>query len=441
MEHQQNISPILEAAWSKFSQLDAASVKRSQAFMRLRRWIATFGVLATLFAIFTAIYPQGYSEIIGLVLRVLLILSPIAASVLAAYTNKFYSSGDWLIARAGAEETLKDIYLYRTILQNDPSRRTWLERRMGEIQRSVYHGMNGELVMEPYKGTLPPPPRFDPKYPNCDPGFNDLSGEEYFTYRLENELNWHVKKVNQLQKQRIRLQVLILGSGATGAFLAALGAVDNSISIWVALTASLTTTFLGWEQLKNLDVVVRNYSKVILELSIIADHWKNLEGEERTQTEFYKMVDAAEDILWSRNVEYIKAMQEALKESNLEKEASLINRVIAEQREADHRLKKSMEDSFIEHTTNLLDSSTTKLGETFKQTLGTLAEEASSDVVQAELAAMKEAMRQMAQKIGLASSLEKISEDYENIEISADTPRGVLNDILARYPKTDDVKG
>ncbi len=441
MEKQQNVTPILEVAWSKFAQLDAASVKRSQSFMKLRQWIAVFGVLATLFAIFTAIYPENFPEIFGLVLRVLLILAPITASVLAAYTNKFYSSGDWLIARAGAEETLKDIYVYRTILQNDPSRRIWLEERTGEIQRSVYRGMNGELVMEPYKGPLPPPPRFDPKYPNCDPGFNDLTGEEYFNYRLQNELNWHIKKINQLQKQRVRLQVLILGSGAAGAFIAALGAVDNSISIWVALTASLTTTFLGWEQLKNLDVVVRNYSKVILELNIISDHWKNLEGEERTQTEFYKMVEATEDILWSRNVEYIKAMQEALKESNLEKEASLINRVIAEQREADQRLKQSMEDSLIEHTNKILDASTTKLGETFEQSLGTLAEEASSDVVQAELAAMKAAVQRMAEKFGLVSSLNEISEEYEDVEINADTPRGVLNDILARYPKTEEVKG
>jgi hypothetical protein len=438
MEMQTNIAPILEAAWSKFAQFDAASVKRSQSYTKLRQWIAVFGVLATLFAIITTFYPASFPAVGGFVLKILLITSPITASLLAAYTNKFFSSGDWLITRAGAEEALKDIYFYRTILQNDPARRSWLEKRMSEIQRSVYRGMNGELVMETYKGALPPPPRFDPNYPNSDPGFHDLTGEEYFRYRLESELNWHVKKVNQKQKERTRLQVLILCAGAAGALLAALG---GGFTIWVALTASLTTTFLGWEGLKNLDLVVRNYSKVILELNIIADHWKNLEGEERTQTEFYKMVEATEDMLWSRNVEYIKAMQEALKESNLEKEASLINRVIDEQREADRRLKKSMEDSVVGETVQSLNESTETLGETLDDAMGSLAEEASSNIVQAELAAMKDVIEELAGKMGLSSSLKSIAEEYDEVEIDKDTPRSVLNDVMSRYPKTNEVNG
>ncbi|NJN80736.1 MAG: SLATT domain-containing protein, partial [Anaerolineales bacterium] len=270
------------------------------------------------------------------------------ASLLAAFANKFFSTGDWLIARAGAEETLKDIYMYRTILQDNPNRRAWLEKRLNRIQRSVYRGMNGELVMEAYKGEVPPPPRFDGKIPANDSGFHDLNGDEYYKFRLENELNWHIKKVNQKQKERTRLQLLILGSGAAGAILAALG---GAFTLWVALAASLTTTLLGWQELKNLDLVVRNYSKVIMELSIISDHWKNLEAEERTRSEFYKMVNSAEDILWSRNVEYIKAMQEALKDSSLDEEASLINRVIQEQRDADRRFKKSMEDAVVGQVT------------------------------------------------------------------------------------------
>ena len=105
--------------------------------------------------------------------------------------------------------------------------------------------------------------------------------------------------------------------------------------MWVALAAAFSAAFIGWQELRSLDSVVRNYSKVVLELNIIFDHWKNLEGEERNQTEFYKTVRSTEDILWSQNVEYIKAMQEALRDSDLEEEASLVNRVIKEQRDSD----------------------------------------------------------------------------------------------------------
>lgn len=437
-----NKTPILEVAWRKFAQYDDASVKRTAAFTNLRRWIAILGVLATLFAILTSIFSDSLPPIGGLILKFLLVAAPILASLLAAYTNEFFSSGDWLVARAGAEEILKDIYMYRTILRDSPKRREWLEKRLAQVQRSVYRGMNGELVMESFKGAVPPKPRFNPEDPKNDNGFSDLTGDEYFKFRLENELNWHVKKVNAKQRERTRLQMLIYISGAVGALLAAIG---DGLTIWVALTAAFTSAFLGWQQLKNLELVVKNYSKVIMELGIISDHWKNLEAEERTQTEFNRMVRATEDVLWSRNVEYIKAMQEALKDSSLDEEASLINRVIEEQREADQRFRKGIEDVVVGETTDAMGSASEKLTEAFEEAFGSLAEEASSDVVQAELAAMREAIQnfgeQIARRFGLSTSLQTIAEEYKDVDISGDTPRGVLNSLLARYPKSGEVKG
>lgn len=438
----QQIPPILEVAWTEFGQLGNASGKRAKAYTNLRKAIATFGVLATLFAILSVKYPANFPAIGALILKLLLIASPILASALAAYVNKFFYSGDWLITRAGSEEILKEIYVYRTILQNSPTRRVWLEKRLGEIQRSVYRGMNGELIMDAYTGIIPPPPRFNADDPNSDPGFHDLSGEEYFKYRLQDQLNWHVMRVNQRQQERIRLQVLIIGSGIAGALLAAFG---GELTLWVALAASFTATFIGWQELRNLDVVVRNYSKVIVELRIISDHWRNLEAGERTQSEFNKMVRSTEDILWSQNVEYIKAMQEALKESDLEKEAGLINRVIQEQSDSDQRLKQSIEDGVVEQTKTAMEDSNETINETFKEALGSLAEEASSELVQAELASMQaaiqDALKNVTERSGLSSSLKAIETEFKDVQIGSNTPMSVLNDLISRYPKTTDAKG
>jgi hypothetical protein len=438
----QQIPPILEVAWTEFGQLGNASGKRAKAYNNLRKAIATFGVLATLFAILSVKYPANFPVIGALILKLFLIASPILASALAAYVNKFFYSGDWLITRAGSEEILKEIYIYRTILQNSPTRRVWLEKRLGEIQRSVYRGMNGELIMDAYTGVLPPPPRFNADDPNSDPGFHDLSGEEYFKYRLQDQLNWHVMRVNQRQNERIRLQVLIIGSGIAGALLAAFG---GELTLWVALAASFTATFIGWQELRNLDVVVRNYSKVIVELRIISDHWRNLEAEERTQSEFNKMVRSTEEILWSQNVEYIKAMQEALKESDLEKEAGLINRVIQEQSDSDQRRKQSIEDGVVEQTKTSMEDSNETISETFKEALGSLAEEASSELVQAELASMQaaiqDALKNVTERTGFSSSLKAIETEFKDVQIGSNTPMSVLNDLISRYPKTTDAKG
>jgi hypothetical protein len=250
---------------------------------------------------------------------------------------------------------------------------------------------------------------------------------------VEQQYKWHSARVVKRQAERKRLQVFILAAGVLGAVFSVI------LPLWVALTASLIAVFTGWQQLRNLDAVVKNYSKVRIELGIILDHWKNLTSREKTQTEFFNMVKSTEDIMWSQNVEYIKAMQEALKESDLDEDASLINRVIKEARESDQRLKKSFEDSVVNFTREKLGESEETLSENFDTAIHNLAEEASSELVQAELASMQEAIREKFSS--LTASLKEIAEEFADVEIGRDTPPSVINDLLSRYPKSQDAMG
>jgi len=438
MENQnQEPAPILQVAWNRHAQLDAYSSKRSKTNLRFRRWIGALSILATFFAIVTTYLPSDQPSLISVSLKGLLVLTPILASALAAFGSKNLASGDWLVARAGAEEIKKEIYTYRSVLKNTPNRHIWMENRLAEIQRSVYRGMNGEMVIPPYEGKLPV--HYKQEDVNSDPGFTDLMGNDYFRYRLEPQLDWHVRKVHKFQQERVRLQVFILLSGVAGAFLAVF------FPLWTALAAAFTAVLIGWQELRNLDSVVRNYSKVIMELSILFDHWKNISENEQTDTEFYKMVRSAEDLLWSQNVEYIKAMQEALKDSDLEEQASLVNQVIREARESDHRLKRNMRDAVVDFTADRLEEAEETLTEEFKDALSSLAEEASSDLVQAELAAMRKAAQEfsenLANKLGLSNALEEIFAEFKGVDVSVTTPRETLNNLLARYPKNSEVKG
>jgi len=440
--------PILQVAWARFSELDINASARTASHLNKRRWIAALGVLATLFAILAQSFPYPPKDgtpaligLIGLTFRILLVLTPLIGSAMAAFTKAFYSAGDWLIMRAGAEEVLKEIYFFRTILQKEPSRRTYIEKRLAEIQRQLYRSMGGEFVLNPYKGEFHS--RYYPSDPSSDFGYEDLTGEEYFKYRVENQLAWHRSRVRVRQSERVRLQVLILISGVVGAFLAALG---GTISIWVALTASLTAAFLGWQELRNIDLVVKNYSKVIIELTVIYDHWLNLEQEERTDAEFFRMVRSTEEVLWAQNMEYIKSMQEALKEADLDEEAGLINRVIKESVDSAQRTKQAMADSLVDYTKETLEQAEGKIEETFKAALGSLAEEASSELVQQELEAMSQAVVEMAENAmarvsSLTSSLADIAKEFAHVDIGRDTTKEELNAILSRYPKSNDVKG
>jgi hypothetical protein len=436
-------APILNIAWTRYAQLNEVSGRRSLAYRRLRIWIATLGILATLFAIVTQLFfsNPGQPSLPGIVVKAFFILTPLVASALATFGTRAFKNGDWLITRAAAEEYLKEIYFYRTILQKRNSRRTYLENRINEIQKRLFRGLGGELTFPSYEGPIPP--YYNPKNPDSDPGFEDLKGDEYFKFRLQDQLRWHVREVNEYKRERSLLTFLVIAAGLAGAFLAGWG---GALSIWVALTASITAALIGWQELRNVDAVIKNYSKVILELTSLNDHWLNLEPEERSTAEFYKIVRGCEEVLWAQNTEYIKSMQEALKDASLEEEASLINRVIKESVASDERTKQAIRDELVDFTKETLQETEQKTEETFKATLGSLAEEASSEIVQQELAAMGQAMVQTAENViqhtsAFTASLAQIAGEFANVEVDRDTTKEQVNAILSRYPKTSDVKG
>lgn len=442
--------PILELAWQNYADLDLAADRRTQGFYKLRKWIAWLGIIATLFAILTQQFflkldipnpPFKYYALVGLGFKVLFIAVPIIASAFAAFATKFYSNGSWLIYRAGSEEVKKEIYIYRTILPKDKSRRDYLEKRLGEIQRKVYSNLGGEYALEPYKGPLPA--SYKANKPNSDPGFHDLSGDEYVAYRLKHQLDWHNNKIVQRRQERSAMTIAILAAGAVGAMLAALG---GFLAIWVALSASATAALLGWQELKKVDEIIKNYSKVVLELSIIHNHWQNLEPGERTPQEFETMVLGCERVLWTQNREFIRSMQAALRQADLEKDAALINEIIQESVDSTQRAKEKVQGNIIETTKGFLADSEQLLDETSQQVLGTLAAEASSEVVQEELAAMGQAITETAENLvgrvsGFAAALAQSAQDYAHVNIGKDTDKEELNTILASLPKTNDVKG
>jgi len=435
-------TPILEIAWLRHADLDLAADKRSKGFYNIRKWIAWLGVLATLFAIFTE---RQFFSPLSATLQVgadyLFVAIPVLASIFAAFATKFYSNGDWWVYRAGSEEIKKEIYLYRTILPKDKTRRDYLEKRLGEIQRKIFRNLGGEFAFEGYQGPLPS--NYNPRNPNSDPGFQELTGEEYVRYRLKHQLDWHNNRINQRKRERLMMTVYILSMGGLGALLAALG---GPLAIWVALTASVTAALLGWQELRNVDQTIKNYSKVVMELTLLYNHWQNLEPEERTATEVQKTVLSCERILWAQNREYIRSMQEALREADLEKDAALINQVIKESADSAERAKEKMHENIIETHQGFLVETEQKLDATAQTVLGTLAAEASSEIVQKELDAMGQAISEKIEDVmerasSFVSSITQVKEEYSHVEISKDTTMEELNTILAKYPKTNEVKG
>jgi hypothetical protein len=391
--------PILERAWKNYASLDRAADKRAKGFYNIRSWIVWLGILATLFAILTQqVFPEplntlnppfAYYATLGLGVKVLFVALPILASALAALATRLYSNGSWLIYRAGAEEVKKEIYIYRAILPKDTARRDYLEKRLGEIQGKVLHNLGGKkFAFEGYKGSLPS--NYNRKKTDSDPGFHDLTGEEYVRYRLKTQLEWHNSRVNQRKSERRWMAIYVLSVGGLAALLAALGGL---FGIWVALAASVTAALLAWQELRSVDAIIKNYSKVVVKLSGLYNHWQLLETDERTTAEFEKMVLGCEHVLWTQNGEYIRSMQEALNQADLEKEAALIHEMIKETADSAERAKEKMRENIIETAEEFWADTEQRMREELKQVLGTLAEQASREVVQKELESMSNVLK------------------------------------------------
>jgi len=139
-------------------------------------------------------------------------------------------------------------------------------------------------------------------------------------------------------------------------------------------------------------------------------------------------------------------MQEALREADLEKDAAFINQVIKESADSAERAKEKMHENIIETYEGFLAETEQKLDETAQTVLATLAEEASSEIVQKELDAMGQAISEKIENVmerasSFVDSITQVKDEYAHVEISKDTTMEELNTILARYPKTNDVKG
>jgi hypothetical protein len=261
------------------------------------------------------------------VLQVTLIIFPITGSVIIAYLSAFRQGQKYSAMRTGAEEVKKEIYLYRTVMQSYPNRRKWLSNRLTEIQRQVHRNSGGDVVVKPYKG-VHHNPYFDPNANDpCDEGIVDLNAGEYIKLRVEDQLNWHKRRIQIYQDMRSRFIIMILILEVIGALLASIDYLLNGIAIWDALSTAFAIAIINWKELLGLDMIVANYSKVILELNITRDQWTNREPHERTQADFYKLVRRTEGLLWSQNSHFISAMRESFEDADTEAQTIMVEMI------------------------------------------------------------------------------------------------------------------
>ncbi|HEX9731689.1 MAG TPA: DUF4231 domain-containing protein [Thermoanaerobaculia bacterium] len=324
MSSDEKSTAMLEEAWRRFAVYDFNANRLQRGFLRMRGWIATLGVLATLAAVLYAVV--SHEEHLRLTdwrfyLRLLVLATPITASVLVAMTARIDRGVAWVMVRGSAEALKREIYRYRARVgpygpeRADAGER---ERRLaGKIESITRRLASSEALREtlrPYRGTLPPPGAAAAG----DDGFSELAAEPYVAVRLHDQLGYYNRKSRRLERHYKVVQWTVVSLGGVGTFLAAAG-----LEIWVPVSISLGAALAGYLELRNVETTLASYVKGALELENVLTWWKSLAPEERAeQAARDQLVAKTEAVLQSENVDWQLEMQEALEELRSEERVS-----------------------------------------------------------------------------------------------------------------------
>ncbi|MEQ8971925.1 MAG: TRAFs-binding domain-containing protein [Coleofasciculus sp. C1-SOL-03] len=297
IEHDLNSdrSLALETAWQRYAQLKTQAAITYRQYLSLRGGAILLSAIATFLAVAIASVDRTViTAPPGRLLIISLVLVPIINVIVLAISRNPQQGQYWQILNAGAEETRKTIYLYRTLLPGQENRHQWLNERVSAIQRQVFDSLGGDLVLQPYTGNLPPDEGGEQA--TRDPGFSDLLPPDYLHYRLDAQLQQYTQELAQLNTTRRRLQIALFSFAGLSALLPVLGV---NVGIWVAFTLFLATAFTLWLEVGRIDDRVNANNQLILALNMIRDRWQSFTAAERTGEEFFQLVLATENALWN----------------------------------------------------------------------------------------------------------------------------------------------
>ncbi|MBI3158366.1 MAG: DUF4231 domain-containing protein [Chloroflexi bacterium] len=325
-------NPTLEAAWQVFADFDLNAINTQERFRRLRRWILTLGVVATVLAILyenyvaanTAIVPILNVPVAGL-FRILVVLMPITVSMLLTWASKFERGLNYVLLRGAAESLKREIYEFRAqtgeynyAANVAEPRELKLYQRVQTISERLMKTEVNKDGLVTYKGPLPPPNAVaremdttDPKKPKVkwqDDGFSVLTPEDYIRYRLADQLKFYQSKVVRHGQIVRRLNWRIILFGAIGTTLAFL-----ELEIWIAATTAIVgaiTTYLEYNQYEN---TLIGYNQAARDLESLRMWWLAVPAiEKEDYSTFERLVDNTEKVLANEHGSWIQNMKDAL---------------------------------------------------------------------------------------------------------------------------------
>ncbi|NEO89610.1 MAG: DUF4231 domain-containing protein [Moorea sp. SIO3G5] len=328
-------SPTLKRAWERQRTYSKNATAAQKRFFLLRIGILVLSVLATLLAVVHSMLVERLTESHHTVkvIHYVLLLVPIALSVLLAGAVKFDKGGNWILLRGSAEAIKREIYCYRAQV-GEYSDNTLRDAKLARKVKLISQRLKGTTVhhtsFSPYEGevsrrkrsSLNKDKKSKDKKPqeaqqhNQDDKFSDLTPENYLVWRVEDQFKWYRKRTRKLDIQLHGYQWGVYILGGVGSFLVAL---DQDT--WVAVTTAFAAAFSSFLELKRVETTLIAYNQAADDLYDISTWWHGLSDEEKLE-KFELLVISTEKTIQSENVGWVQEMNDALAELYGETEQS-----------------------------------------------------------------------------------------------------------------------
>jgi SMODS and SLOG-associating 2TM effector domain 1 len=273
----------VNGAWSAYRQCAATSAfykSQLELFTKVSLWLGIAGaVMGTVGQLLSRNPNSVATKALGIAGSLAVALAGLAATQAI--------SGDkeklWIRCRSAGESLKSAVYLYSaSVPPFDGSNRgvalaQCLERALRDLDR---------IALRPGKSDKPPP--------------GPLNVTGYIAARVDDQIDYYTRSANKYQKKADFWRYCAMAGAATSAALAVVSAMF-SLSPWVALLATVTTSITAYVKNHRYELTIGLYQATAMRLQSLKDQWLDSGKTDADKADRDSLIQRSEETLALEN--------------------------------------------------------------------------------------------------------------------------------------------
>lgn len=285
----------LMAAWRRFLDYDTISTEQKRNFIQIRSWVIVLILFTSTFAVFTTFLPEGH--FLRELLRLALIIMPVAAVAVINYASQYASTGAWVEYRVSAEIIRSQIYLYRARAGDYKDKDTFerqqlLLKAIDEANDRITQQNAALPYLQPTDDQTLTAQILERTKP--DDGVSPLTIDQYIAWRAKPQMNWYIDKIRDDYVRAKRVSWLALVIGGLGSVISAV--VPDYVGL-VAITTAAGVALAQYSSVRMYGATYGIFHQAASDLQNMLNQWEILPKSQTTPEDEANTILALENIL------------------------------------------------------------------------------------------------------------------------------------------------